>query len=130
MRIRLTPPRPDSPSFEVDHQIALALAALHAVSIKIRGAGRFGGETTILLARDADSGKALEALGKKGIEGFAEPETQVTNGNGDLGGQHQQRVTSDTRTGTSLPWINLETRKWVLTQQSASALTRKHVDRK
>lgn len=88
--IRLTPPKPDSPTFEVDHQIALALVTLHDAQIRVRGAGRFGRETaTILLARNADSDRALEELQKKGIEGLPEPETQVGRGDGDFACQHR-----------------------------------------
>ena len=127
MKIRLTPPRLDSPSFEVDHQIAVALAAMHDASIKIRGAGRFGRDTaTILLARDADSGEALEALRKKGIEGFPEPETQVGRGDAESRDQHRVEGTSDASSQTFLPWINREARKKLFAQyQIAHALMRK-----
>ncbi len=119
MKIRPTPPQPDSRSFEVDHQIALALAALHDASIRVRGAGRFRRDTaTILLARDADTGEALEALRKKGIEGFPEPETQVGRGDGDLRGQHREEGTWDRLLEKFLPRINLETRKKLFGQHS------------
>jgi len=114
LKILLTPPRPDSPSFEVDHQIAQALVALHDASIKIRGAGRFVGDTaTILLARDADGGKALEALRGNGIEGSPELETEVGRGEGgDLRGHHRRdEGPSDTHPEAFLPWIRLETRR-------------------
>jgi hypothetical protein len=39
MTILLDSPKPDSPSFEGDHQIAVALAALHDSYVKTRGAG-------------------------------------------------------------------------------------------
>jgi hypothetical protein len=60
MKLLLDPPKPDSPTFEVDHQIAVALAALHESFIRIRGAGRFGDQTaTIVLQRDRDADAAL-----------------------------------------------------------------------
>jgi hypothetical protein len=68
MTILLDPPRPDSPSFEIDHQIAVALAALHKSFVKIRGAGRFGmSRATVLMQRDADRQIALKALEQAGI---------------------------------------------------------------
>jgi hypothetical protein len=68
MKILLDPPKPDSPTFEVDHQIAMALAALHESFIRIRGAGRFGDQTaTIVLQRDGDAEVALAALNSVGI---------------------------------------------------------------
>jgi hypothetical protein len=68
MRILLDPPKPDSPTFEIDHQIAVALAALHGSLIKIRGAGRFGNQgASILLERDGDADPALTALSRVGI---------------------------------------------------------------
>jgi hypothetical protein len=68
MRILLDPPKPDSPTFEIDHQIAVALAALHGSLIKIRGAGRFGNySASILLERDGDADPALTALKRVGI---------------------------------------------------------------
>jgi hypothetical protein len=70
MTILLDPPKPDSPTFEVDHQIAVALAALHASLVKIRGAGRFGDQiATIVLQRDEDADVALAALSSVGIHG-------------------------------------------------------------
>jgi hypothetical protein len=66
MKILLDPSKPDSPTFEVDHQIAVALATLNESFIRIRGAGRFGDQTaTIVLQRDADV--ALAALNSVGI---------------------------------------------------------------
>jgi len=68
MKILLDPPKPDSPTFEVDHQIAVALAALHNSLIRIRGAGRFGDQTAIIvLQREGDADLALAALGRVGI---------------------------------------------------------------
>jgi hypothetical protein len=68
MTILLDPPKPDSPTFEVDHQIVVALAALHDSLIGIRGAGRFGKSTaSILLERDRDTDKAVAALNRVGI---------------------------------------------------------------
>jgi len=76
MKIRLTPPQPESPSFEIDHQLALALATLHDAAIRVRGAGRFGRNiATILLEGHSDIGKALNVLRSKGIEGRPEFET-------------------------------------------------------
>ncbi|HVN28686.1 MAG TPA: hypothetical protein VMT64_09390 [Candidatus Binataceae bacterium] len=68
MTILLDPPKPDSPSFEIDHQISVALAALHGSLIRIRGVGRFGREyAMVLLQRDADGEGALTALRRAGI---------------------------------------------------------------
>jgi hypothetical protein len=68
MRILLDLPMPDSPTFEVDHQIVVALATLYGSLIRIRGAGRFGNRNaTIMLERDADAGTALAALSSVGI---------------------------------------------------------------
>jgi hypothetical protein len=68
MRIVLDPPKPNAPSFESDHQIAVALATLHGSSIKIRGAGRFGSRSaSILLERDGDVDTALAVLDSVGI---------------------------------------------------------------
>jgi hypothetical protein len=68
MTILLDPPKPDSPTFEIDHQIALALAALHDALVKIRGAGRFGDHAaSIVLARDGDTDRALAALHGVGV---------------------------------------------------------------
>ena len=68
MTILLEPPKPDSPTFEVDHQIAVALATLHKSFIRIRGAGRFGNQSaTILLERDGDADTALAILKNVGI---------------------------------------------------------------
>ena len=68
MTILLDPPKPDSPSFEIDHQIVVALAALHGSSVRIRGAGRFGKEcATVLLQRETDAQIALKALQRAGI---------------------------------------------------------------
>jgi hypothetical protein len=68
MRILLDPPRPDAHTFEVDHQIQTALAALHHSLIRIRGAGRFGDDcAAIVLERDGDAEIALAALNLAGI---------------------------------------------------------------
>jgi hypothetical protein len=68
MTIVLDPPKPNAPSFEIDHQIAVALATLHGSLIKIRGAGRFGGRSaSILLERDRDADTALAVLDSVGI---------------------------------------------------------------
>jgi hypothetical protein len=68
MTILLDPPKPDAPSFEIDHQIVVALATLHGALIRIRGAGRFGGDSaTILLESDVDAETALVALNSVGI---------------------------------------------------------------
>lgn len=68
MTILLDPPRPDSPSFEIDHQIVVALATLHESLVKIRGAGRSGSSPAMLvLQRDADQQIALKALEEAGI---------------------------------------------------------------
>jgi len=68
MTILLDPPRPDSPSFEIDHQIVVALVALHKSLVKIRGAGRFGSSpATVVLQRAADKQIALKALEEAGI---------------------------------------------------------------
>lgn len=73
MRILLDPPKPDAPSFEIDHQIALALAKLHDSLIRIRGAGRFGQHrASILLEREADADTALAALNSVGIHATRE----------------------------------------------------------
>jgi hypothetical protein len=72
MTILLDPPKPDSPSFEIDHQIAVALAALHGSYVKIRGAGRFGRQcATVLLQREVDTQIALNALARAGIRAVA-----------------------------------------------------------
>jgi hypothetical protein len=77
MTILLDPPKPDSPSFEIDHQIAISLAALHRNQIKIRGVGRFGrNQATVLLQRDDDGAKALLALSDAGIHAVIEAEVQ------------------------------------------------------
>ena len=131
MKIRLTPPQPDSPTFEVDHQIALALASLHHASIKIRGKSIGRDTATILLARDADSGKALETLGDKGIYGRLEADTQIRSGKGEGHDKAGYERPSNTSSETFLPWINLETRKKLFPQcQSAAALRGKHVNYK
>jgi hypothetical protein len=68
MRILLQPPKPDSPTFEVDFQIQHAIVALHVSQVSIRGAGRFGdGEAAIILQRDLDLEAAVEALRLTGI---------------------------------------------------------------
>jgi len=68
MIILIDPPKPDSPSFEIDHQIAMCLAALYQRKIKIRGAGRFGHSyASVLLQRDVDGEEALHALSDAGI---------------------------------------------------------------
>ncbi len=72
MKLLLQPPKSDSPSFEVDHQIQIAIAALHGYLIRIRGAGRFAdGSAGILLARDSDAEIALAALRHVGIRAMA-----------------------------------------------------------
>jgi hypothetical protein len=69
LRIVLRPPKPDAPSFEIDHLIVHALAALHRCLVKIRGAGRFGTRgAAILLQREDDSAVALAALREAGID--------------------------------------------------------------
>jgi hypothetical protein len=73
MIILLDPPKPDSPSFEIDHQIVISLVALHRSQIKIRGVGRFGRDrATVLLQREADCERALHALSDAGIHGVIE----------------------------------------------------------
>ena len=68
MTILLDPPKHDAPTFEVDHQIAVALAVLHNSLIRVRGAGRFGNHSaTILLERDGDADTALAILKSVGI---------------------------------------------------------------
>lgn len=68
MRILPDPPRPDARTFEVDHQIQTALAALHHSLIRIRGAGRFGDDgAAIVLERERDTETALAALNRVGI---------------------------------------------------------------
>jgi hypothetical protein len=68
MTILLEPPKLDSPTFEIDHQIALALATLYHALVKIRGAGRFGGHAaSIVLERETDTDVAVAALDKVGI---------------------------------------------------------------
>jgi hypothetical protein len=75
MIILLDPPKPDSPSFEIDHQIVISLAALHRSQIKIRGVGRFGRDrASVLLLREDDCEKALHALSDAGIHGVIEAE--------------------------------------------------------
>jgi hypothetical protein len=77
MIILLDPPKPDSPSFEIDHQIAISLAALHRYQIKIRGVGRFGrNRASVLLQRDDDCDKALHALSDAGVHAVIEAEAQ------------------------------------------------------
>ena len=74
MKILLSSPKADFPSFEVDHQISLALGILGAAAVKVRGAGRFGtNAATILLERREDAGKAIEALHQAGIPAEAAP---------------------------------------------------------
>lgn len=68
MKLLLQPPKFDSPSFEIDHQIQIAVAALQGYLIRIRGAGRFAdGAAAILLARDSDADIAVAALRHVGI---------------------------------------------------------------
>jgi hypothetical protein len=68
MRIWLDPPKPDSPTFEIDHKISIALAAFHGSHIKIRAAGRFGEHSAaILLEHDCDADTAVTALKNVGI---------------------------------------------------------------
>ena len=82
MKILLEPPKVDSPTFEVDHQIAVALGVLHDAVVMIRGAGRFGsGAATIQLVRDGDTVKALAALQKVGIQAHEAPELLLTGPN-------------------------------------------------
>jgi hypothetical protein len=77
MRILLDPPTQNAPSFEIDHQIAVALATLHHALVKIRGAGRFGSRSaSILLERDRDADMALAALNRAGIHGAIGAESQ------------------------------------------------------
>ncbi len=76
VRILITPPKPDSPSFEVDHQIAVVLAPLHEAMVKIRGAGRFGSDTAVvLLERDRDADRALAASKSVGIQARSQSES-------------------------------------------------------
>jgi hypothetical protein len=80
MKLLLDPPKPASPTFEVDHQIAVALAALHESLIRIRGAGRFGDQTaTIVLQRDGDVDVALADLNSVGIHAAATADNQRDN---------------------------------------------------
>ena len=76
MRLLLQPPTPNPPSYEVDHQIQTAIAALHGYLIRIRGAGRFAdGSAAILLARESDADIARAALRHVGIRATtSEPE--------------------------------------------------------
>ena len=70
MRIVLDPRTPDPPSFEIDHQITVALATLSGSLVRIRGVGRFGSDrASIILQRVADADKALAALERAGIHG-------------------------------------------------------------
>ena len=72
MKILLDPPKSDSPTFEVDHQIQHAIAALHGYLIRIRGAGRFAdGTAAIILAREGDADIAVAALRHVGIHATA-----------------------------------------------------------
>src|ERR1017187_9156412 len=74
MTILLEPPKPDSPTFEVDHQIAVALATLHKSFIRIRGAGRFGNQSaTILLERDGDADTLRRPLRGRAPRGCSQP---------------------------------------------------------
>ena len=78
MTILIDPPKPDSPSFEIDHQIVLSLAALHRWQIKIRGVGRFGRDrASVVLQREADGEKALHALSDAGIHAVLEAEARA-----------------------------------------------------
>ena len=68
MTILLDPPKPDAPSFEIDHQIVVALATLHSALVRIRVSGRFGSHSaSILLEREGDADTALAALNNVGI---------------------------------------------------------------
>ena len=92
MKIRLTLPQPDSPSFEVDHQIAIALVSLREASITVRGCRPIRTRhSNDIAGKDADTGKALEALCDKGIYGCWEADTQIRTGNSDA---HDQGETT------------------------------------
>ncbi len=68
MTILLDPAKPDAATFEVDHQIAIALATLHKSLVSVRGAGRFGTPSaSIVLERDGDAETALAVLKSAGI---------------------------------------------------------------
>jgi hypothetical protein len=77
VRILLDPPKPDSPTFEIDHAISIALAALLGSHIKIRGAGRFGEHSAaILLEREGDAVTAVTALKNVGIHAIIGAESK------------------------------------------------------
>ncbi len=40
---------PDAAAFEVDHQIAIALATLYKSLVRVRGAGRFGNPSATIV---------------------------------------------------------------------------------
>ena len=70
MTILLDLPQPNSPTFEVDHQILVALSTIHRSLIRFRGAGRIGNHSaSILLENDSDADAALAALNSVGIHG-------------------------------------------------------------
>jgi hypothetical protein len=78
MIVLLYPPKPDAPSFEIDHQIAVALATLHNSLIRIRGAGRFGNHcASISLEREGDTETALAALKTVGIHAAIGEESRL-----------------------------------------------------
>lgn len=75
MTILLDLPKPNSPTFEVDHQIVVALSTLHRSLIRVRGAGRFGDHSaSILLENDRDADAALAVLNSVGIHGTIRPD--------------------------------------------------------
>jgi hypothetical protein len=62
MTILLDPPKPDSPTFEVDHQIVVALVTLHQPLIGSRGAGSFEiRRASVLVEQDRDTDEAVSA---------------------------------------------------------------------
>ena len=64
MTILLDPPNADSLTFELDHLLQTAIAALHGYLIRIRGAARSDdGTAAILLASEADQEIASPLLG-------------------------------------------------------------------
>jgi hypothetical protein len=70
MKLLLQPSRPDSSTFEVDHQVQAAITALRGYLIRIRGAGRFDdGTVGILPTHESDIEIAVAALKQIGIWG-------------------------------------------------------------
>jgi hypothetical protein len=109
MRILLEAPNPDSPTFEVDHQIQKAIVALHDSQVGIRGAGRFGGEAAIILKRNEDRARAVDALSRAGIQSsvIAEKAKRFLSSNE----AESRKDAGDVHPARSFEWPTFQ-RKW------------------